>query len=168
MKRRSLSLRDIALVGTMTAVLEAGKIALTALPNIEVVTLLLILYTLYLPRQVPFVIPLFVVIEGLRYGFGLWWFAYLYVWPLLALAVRLCRFQKGVWFWSLFSAIYGLLFGALCAPVTWVVSGLPAAIGWWVAGIPFDLLHCGGNFLLCLLLFTPLSRAFSRLTAPQP
>ena len=73
MKRRSLSLRDIALVGTMTAVLEAGKIALTALPNIEVVTLLLILYTLYLPRQVPFVIPLFVVIEGLRYGFGLWW-----------------------------------------------------------------------------------------------
>ena len=37
--------RDIAVIGMMTATLEAAKTALAVLPNIELVSFLLIVYT---------------------------------------------------------------------------------------------------------------------------
>ena len=39
----TLTIKDIALVGVMTATLEAGKMAMTFLPNVEVVSLFIIL-----------------------------------------------------------------------------------------------------------------------------
>jgi hypothetical protein len=33
----------------------------------------------------------------------------------------------------------------------------------WVSGIPFDLLHCGGNFVMALVLFRPLRRLMEKL-----
>ena len=35
-------------------------------------------------------------------------------------------------------------------------GGLEFAASWWVSGIPFDLMHCAGNFAMALLLFKPL------------
>ena len=80
--------RDIALMGMMAAALEAAKFALSFLPNVELVTLLIILYTLYFGKKVLPVIAVFVLLEGCRYGFGLWWVMYLYAWPILAGADR--------------------------------------------------------------------------------
>ena len=61
-------------------------------PIFEVVTLLVIAYTLVFGKKVFFIIYIFVLVEGLIYGFGLWWINYLYVWSVQA-AVTLF-FQK--------------------------------------------------------------------------
>ncbi len=37
------------------------------------------------------------------------------------------------------------------------------AFAWWVSGIPFDIVHCLSNFVICLVLFKPLSRGLSRI-----
>ena len=58
---------------------------------------------------------------------------------------------------------FGLLFGALCIPVDWLAGGWASAAAWWVSGIPWDLTHCAGNFVLTLVLFKPLRTVFSRL-----
>lgn len=58
---------------------------------------------------------------------------------------------------------FGLLFGALGALAYVPVSGPVGAFGWWVAGIPMDLLHGAGNFALTLVLFPPLSKVMERL-----
>ena len=38
----------------------------------------------------------------------------------------------------------------------------------FVAGIPFDLTHCIGNFVVCLVLFKPLNMLFTRIFAKLP
>ncbi|MCD7807541.1 MAG: hypothetical protein LUH19_09435 [Lachnospiraceae bacterium] len=155
-KTSGISVKDIALIGMMTATIEAAKDALSILPNVELVTLLIILYTLFFGRRILFVIPIFVILQGMLHGFGLWWFMYLYVWPILAFLTYLFRRQTSLIFWSAFSGLFGLFFGAFCSLVYLVTSGPAAALAWWVAGIPFDVLHGVSNAILCLALFKPL------------
>lgn len=162
-RRTSLSVRDICLIGIMTAVIEVCKAALSILPNIELTTFWLILFTLYFGRKSAFVVPVFILLEGLIYGFGLWWVMYLYLWPALVLFTWIFRRQKSVWFWSAFSAVFGFCFGLL-GSIPYAAAGavggslkagLSAAFSWWVAGIPWDIIHGTGNFILMLVLYHP-------------
>ncbi len=90
--------KNITLIGVMVATLEVAKFALSFLPNVELVTLLIMLYTLYFGRKIIYVIPVFVLIEGIVWGFGIWWIMYLYLWPLLALITYLFRKTESVIF----------------------------------------------------------------------
>lgn len=107
--------KNITLIGVMVATLEVAKFALSFLPNVELVTLLIMLYTLYFGRKIVYVIPVFVLIEGIVWGFGIWWIMYLYLWPLLALITYLFRKTESVIFWAVLAGVFGLIFGALCA-----------------------------------------------------
>jgi len=70
-----------------------------------------------------------------------------------------------VWFWILYCAVYGLLFGLLGSIPYVFVGGFQAALAWWVAGIPYDFMHCSGNFCLALLLFKPLSNLLTKIAS---
>lgn len=170
-KSAKISIRDIALIGVMTAVIVVCKEILSFLPNIELVSFWIILFTLFFRWRVLFVVPVFVLIEGCLYGMGPWWIMYIYAWPLLALISYLNRKQESVWFWSILSAFFGLFFGLLCA-IPYAVagavnngirSGLYAGFTWWVAGIRFDVIHCIGNFVVMLVLYHPVRQAFERI-----
>jgi energy-coupling factor transport system substrate-specific component len=65
--------------------------------------------------------------------------------------------------WALLSCVFGLLFGALCAPVDLFIGGIGYAVSKWISGIPFDVTHCIGNFVIALLLFMPLRRLLEQL-----
>ncbi len=158
-----ISARDIALIGVMAAMLEGLKTVLNALPNIELVSLLIILYTLFFGWRVLFVLPIFTLLEGCMFGFGLWWIMYLYTWPLLALLTFLFRKQRSPLFWAVLCGAFGLFYGFFCAIPYLFINGVSGMFAWWIAGIPYDLIHCVANFVLCLLLFKPLSKALSQL-----
>ena len=81
----------LVLSGLMGALLVVSKQAMSGLPNIEPVTLLIILFALELPREAPAAITVFILLQGVLYGFGLWWAMYLYIWYLLALLAWLFR-----------------------------------------------------------------------------
>lgn len=160
---------DIAMIGMAIALIEVCKAVMMGLPNIELTTFWIIMFTLFFGRKILFVIPAFILIEGCMFGFGIWWVMYLYAWPLLALFTWIFRKQEHVLFWAVLSGLYGIFFGALCA-VPYVVngsftggirSGIYAGFTWWVAGIPYDLLHCAGNFVLMLILYYPVKKIFS-------
>lgn len=162
---------DIATTGMAIALIEVCKVVLMGLPNIELTSFWIIMFTLFFGWKILLVIPAFILIEGCMFGFGIWWVMYLYAWPLLALLTWLFRKQKHIWFWAVLSGFYGLFFGAMCA-IPYVVngalnggirSGLYAGFTWWVAGIPYDLMHCVGNFVLMLVLYKPVKAAFSYL-----
>lgn len=155
---------DIALMGMMVATLETAKYALSFLPNVELVTLLIILYTLCFGKKVLPAIGAFVLLEGCWYGFGLWWVMYLYAWPLLAGVTYLLRKKKSIWVFAVLAGAYGLMFGALCAVPYLFIGGPAAAFTWWVAGIPYDIIHCVSNFILCILLFRPLRNVMLRIS----
>ena len=74
--------KRLAADGLLTAVLFVLQVALSYLPNIELVSLSVILYTLVLGKRVIPILLAFSLLEGLLYGFGIWWISYLYIWPI--------------------------------------------------------------------------------------
>ena len=156
--------RRVVLCALLAAVMTALKEAMALLPNIEPVSLLIVVYTLVFGKNVFYIIYTFILLEGLLYGFHLWWVTYLYIWPLLALAVLLIgrRKERPALVWAVVSGAFGLSFGALDA-LPYLAGGTAAAFSRWVSGIPFDLLHCTGNFFLALALVKPLCQVLIRL-----
>ena len=160
---QKLTLREVALFGILGALTFGLKVAMSFLPNIEPVSLLVMLYAVVFGRKCVFPIYLYVAMEILFYGIQLWNINYLYVWLILAVIARIMRNQTTPLAWALISGVFGLLFGVLCAPVYLFTGGVSVAVAWWIQGIPFDVMHCAGNFAMALVLFVPLRRLLARL-----
>lgn len=161
--------RRVVLCAMLAAIMTALQAAMAALPNIEPVSLLILVYALVFGRDVFYIIYTFVLLEGLLYGFQLWWATYLYIWSLWALAVLLIGRRKdcGPLLWAAASGAFGLSFGALDA-IPYLAGGPMAAFSRWAAGIPFDLVHCAGNFCLALALEGPLYQLLAKLRDSIP
>lgn len=159
----SLHIKDIAVIGMMSAILIATFLVIGFLPNIELVSLLIILYTLVFGWKAIFIIYTFVLVDGIIYGFGLNWVLYLYVWLILFLIARLFKNLRSPFYWGIISGLFGLFFGAFDSLIYVVIGGVNTGIAHWVAGIGYDVLHCIGNFITALLLFKPLYNILDRL-----
>ena len=162
-----LSLGQIALFGMLGAMTFGAKMVMAWLPNIEPVSLLVMVYAVVFGRKSLYPIYVYVGLELLCYGLGTWNIMYLYVWAVLALCAWLLRKMEHPLGWALLSGVFGLLFGLLCAPVDMCIGGIAYAMTKWASGIMFDINHCAGNFVMALILFLPLRRLAARLYAPQ-
>lgn len=157
--RRSKSLltvRQMTLFGMLAALTFGAKVAMAALPNIEPVSLMVMVFGAVFGWRALFPTYVYVMAEILFYGLGTWNLNYLYIWAILAVAAILLRWMRHPLGWAIMSGGYGLLFGALCMPVDVAIGGWGYAAAKWVSGIPFDIAHCVGNFVIALLLFKPI------------
>ena len=158
-----LTARDITIMALMVAIIEVSKVALAQIPNVELTSFWVIMFTLYFGTRIFYVIPVFILIEGMMYGFNLWWIMYLYAWPMLAIVVLVFKKMKTAWEWSFVSGVFGLCFGFLCAIPYIFTSGLAGAFAWWVAGIPWVLVHGIANFAIMLVLYKPMKLVMSKM-----
>lgn len=168
-QKGKLTIKDIAVMGVMVATMTSFKYAMSLLPNIEPVSLLIILYTLFLGPKVIYAIIVFVFVEGLIYGFGSWWVCYLYIWPLLSIITlfigkKVTDIKTRTWVFSILSGLFGLFFGALSSIPHFFMGGFLYGFNYFIAGIPYDLLHCVGNFCICLALFYPLHATLNKIS----
>ncbi len=159
----SLTISQTVLFGVLGALTFALQVVMGVLPNIEPVSLLVMLFAVTFGWKSLYAVYTFVVMEILFYGFSLWNVYYLYVWLILAVAAIALRKNRNPLAWAVLSGAFGLMFGALCGIVDVFIGGFSYAAAKWVAGIPFDLLHCGGNFVIALLLFCPLRELLQKL-----
>ena len=148
----------MALFAVLGALTFAAKYAMAWLPNIEPVSLFMLLYGAVLGRKGLYPMYLYVGMEILFFGLGLWNINYLYIWLVPLAAGRLLRDMENPLGWALAGGSFGLLFGALCAPVDMAIGGMEYAIAKWISGIPFDIAHCAGNFVIALVLFVPMRK----------
>ena len=74
-----LKTRDIVLIGIMISIIEVVKFSLSFIAGVEMVSLLFIVYTLFFREKMIYVLPAFYLTEGVLFGFGIWWFMYLYI-----------------------------------------------------------------------------------------
>ena len=151
-----LTVRELAELALICALMVAGKEALRLLPNIHPITLLILLCVRIYGWRTLYPTMAFVVLEIALYGAGLWNIMYLYVWPLLIFAALPFRRSQSRIFWTVLAALHGLLFGALCAIPYFFIGGLPMAVAWWVSGIPYDVIHGVSNMALTFVLLPPL------------
>ncbi len=165
MANTKLRLKEVALFGILGALTFGAKMVMSWLPNIEPVSLFVMVYAVVFGRKCLYPIYVYVALELLCFGLHLWSINYLYVWAVLALSAWLLRKMADALPWAILSAVFGLLFGALCAPVQIAVGGVGFAFSWWISGIPYDILHCVGNFFMALVLFLPLRRLLTGLYA---
>jgi energy-coupling factor transport system substrate-specific component len=156
-------LRELILLSLLAALMLATQVALAALPNIHLVAVFVILAALLFGWKALYSVYVFVLMEGLIYGFSMWFVNYLYIWTVLTIIAIVFRRNQSVWFWAAVSGIFGLLFGALCSIPYFFVGGWAAAFSYWVAGIPFDLIHCVSNAVLTAVLLMPLYKLCCRL-----
>ena len=156
--KKTLTIKEIALFGMLGGLTFGAKFVMSGLPNIEPVSLLLMLFAVTFGVKALFPMGIYIALEILIYGIQLWNINYLYVWPLLMLVALSMRKVTSPLLWAIVAAVFGLFFGLLCAPVYLFTGGLAFAVNWWLSGIPFDLLHCVGNFGIVLLLFAPLRK----------
>lgn len=154
--------RKLTVLALMGALMYACQVVMSFVPNVHIVAMLIIVTGLLFGWEAFYSVILFIILEGITYGFGIWWFNYLYVWPVLVLIVCLLRKNDSVIFWGVVAAVHGLCFGALCAIPYFFIGGAGMAFSYWVAGIPFDIVHCISNFVVTLVLLKPLRTVIER------
>ena len=171
-KRKVLSgARAIALVGITAATVECAKLALAALPNIEIVTLLLALYGYVFGWYGVMAAFVFVSIEPLIYGFGTWIVSYYIHWPIVALVFMLLGKLKikNRWIISAVAVILTVGFGVLTSLIdVGLLTGNFDRFFYrfgalYTSGILFYALQIGCNAVLFPLTFGFLSAKLMRI-----
>ena len=164
----SLSIRETAIFAMLGAVMFCSKIIMEVLPNIHLLGMFTMTFTIVFRKKALIPIYVYVMLNGLYAGFNMWWVPYLYIWTILwgitmILPRRMPEKIKYV-VYPVICCLYGVAFGILYAPAQAVMFGLSLeqTIAWIVAGLPFDLLHGVGN-LFTGMLIVPLSELLSRL-----
>ena len=154
-----------AMLGTL---MFCSKIAMEALPNVHLLGMLTMVYTIVYRYRALIPVYIYVILNGAFAGFNLWWVPYLYIWTILwgitMLLPRQMPKRVAAVVYPLICGIHGFAFGALYAPAQALMFGLDVKgmLSWIVAGLPFDLIHGAGNFVVGLLIL-PLSELLRRL-----
>lgn len=149
-----------------------SKIAMQALPNIHLLGMLIMTYTVVFRVKALIPIYIYVILDGIFAGFNLWWIPYLYIWTILWAITMLLpqNMPKKLKYiiYPLICCAHGLLFGLLYSPAYAIIMkmDLKAMLSWVAAGIPFDAIHGLGNLVLGLLI-VPLSELLKKLISKE-
>ena len=147
-------LRALVRDALLGAILVMSKEILAFLPNVELVTTLVMAYTVVYRFRALVPLYVFVALEALLYPSISYTLMYLYVWLVpWGIMMLLPRRALPAPVYMLIGGLFGLLFGILCSPVQAAYFGLSfhGTIGWIVAGFPYDLIHAVGNFAISIL-----------------
>ena len=170
-EKKGLDLRHLILFAMLGTIQFLSKQVLEALPNVELVSTLTMVYTLVYRQKGLIPVFVFIFMEGLLWGFSLWWFPYLYLWPILWAVTLLLPRDLPVWaqvpVYAGVCGLFGLAYGTLYAPfqlVAFLDGDFRRMLLWIAAGFPWDVTHALGNLALGTLI-VPLTAALQRLDA---
>ena len=134
-----------------------SKLLMEALPNIHLLGMFTIVFTVVFRWKALIPIYLYVFLNGLVAGFNLWWVPYLYIWTILwgmtmILPKRMPRKVQCV-VYPIVCGLHGFAFGALYAPAQALMFGFDfkQMLVWISAGLPFDAIHGVANICAGLL-----------------
>lgn len=162
-----LKIKEIALFGMLGALMFSSKLLTEILPNIHLLGMFTVAFTVVFRKKALYPIYTFVLISGVFFGFAMWWIPYLYIWTVLWGGVMLIpknlpqKIKPVVY--AVVCSLHGFLYGVLYAPSQALFFGLDfkGMIAWIIAGFPFDIIH-GISNLLCGILIVPIVKVLSK------
>ena len=118
--RKPCTAQEIAVFSMLGAVMYASKMIMEIAPNIHLLGVFTIAFTVVYRKKALYPIYIYVLLNGIFCGFAAWWIPYLYVWTILWGAVMLLpgnipRKLRPVVYMAV-CAVHGFLFGTLYAP----------------------------------------------------
>ena len=167
-QKRRRRIFEIAVFPMLGAIMFCSKLLMEALPNIHIVGMLVMIYTVVFRVKALIPIYIFAFLTGLYAGFDIWWIPYLYIWTVLwAITMLLPKKMPraaAIAVYSVVCALHGLLYGTLYAPVQALAFGFDfdQTLAWIAAGLPFDIIHAVGNAVFGCFVY-PLSRILIKL-----
>ena len=172
-KKRGLTVLELVLFAMLGMIMFVSKIVMEFLPNIHLLGMLTMVYTLTFRTKALIPIYVYVLVNGLFAGFAPWWVPYLYIWTVLWGLTMLLPKQMpkkvACVVYSLVCGLHGLAFGILYAPAQALMYGLSwdATVAWVVAGwLWADPVMAIGNTLAGLLI-VPMVELLSKLMRMQ-
>ena len=163
-----LSVRETVVFGMLGAVMYASKVIMEIAPNIHLLSVFTIAFTLVYRKKALYPIYTFVLIQGVLSGFAAWWIPYLYLWTVLWGATMLLPKHMppkvAPIVYMIVNACHGFLYGTLYAPAQAIMFGLSfkRTLAWIAAGLPWDFVHGVSNFF-CGILIMSIVRLLTRL-----
>ncbi len=159
--KRQRASRRVVLVGIMAATVECGKLALAFVPNVEIVTLFLALFSYAFGGLGLAAALIFVCIEPLIWGFGTWVVSYFIYWPLVSIVFFvLGRIKlKNRLAVTLIVAVLTFLFGVLSSLIDiGLLSGFfenffERFLVYYARGLVFYVVHIVSNIIMFFFLF---------------
>ena len=158
-KRPPLTVRELVIFAMLGAIMFCSKKVMEGLPNIHLVGMLTIAYTVVYRFKALIPIYIYVLLDGLFLGFSLWWAPYLYIWAILWGVTMLIPKKTPKWLsciiYPVLCSLHGLFFGTLFAPAHALFYNLSfeQMLAWISAGLAFDIVHAIGNLVVGLLAF---------------
>jgi len=163
-----LSVKEVVVFAMLGAVMYVSKILMEFLPNVHLLGMFTVTYTLVYRKKALYPIYTYILLNGIFVGFATWWLPYLYIWVVLWGAVMLlpknipAKFKPIVY--MIVCSAHGFLFGTLYAPAQALLFGLSfkGMVAWIIAGIPWDVVHGISNFC-CGILIVPLTKLLRKM-----
>jgi len=143
------SIKTICRIAILSAILFIIQVAMAPLPNIELVSFLIVTFALVLSLpECIIIVSIFSILEMLMYGIGDWVITYYWIWPLLIIIIKLFKkiLDRRISF-AIILGFSGLLFGSFCSITTLILFGPSAALSYLIAGLSFDLIHGVSNLV---------------------
>ena len=156
--KNRLTVSEMTVFGMLGALMFCSKIIMEVLPNIHVLGMLTMVYTLVYRKKALFPIYVYVLLNGVFSGFATWWIPYLYIWTVLWAVTMLLPKKMPTAVASivypLVCCLHGLGFGILYAPMQALLYGFDfkQMMAWIMTGVTFDIIHAIGNFAGGLLI----------------
>ena len=150
----------LSLIAILAALSSVLRIWLVALPNIKPITAMFFAFILFLGLSDSlWIMSITMLTTGLLLGFSPLVFGQIFVYALLMIIFKLLsKIIKNIWTLSILTGSLALLYGFLISLCSGILYGFGPAgfIGYWLAGLPFDLAHAVSTFLffpIVLLIF---------------
>lgn len=157
--------KHIAFIAVAAATLVIGKLALSFVPNIEVVTTLVIVYAYVFGWDCIGATTIFCILDVVLYPPSPdVIIAYFIYWNALAAVVALIKTlgARSEYIYLLTGVVMTLLFGLITTLCSHIVIGLPF-LPTYVAGIPFYVLQVISTLVFTGIGFRPLTKVLQRI-----
>ena len=162
-KNTKLTVRKLTLIAMTIALCSVIRFPFSYLPNITPLT------TIYLSEAI-IIADMTIIATSVYLGMGYWVVGQLLAYSLIIFLYWLfikIDIMKFLIMQAILCLILGLIYGIVISMFEVFVLQISSFEIYYIAGLPFDLMHGLGNFLFMILVFRPariLKRQFNSLT----
>lgn len=156
--------RRLSLIAILSSLAVVGRIMFTFLPNVQPMTVVIIIVTMYLGTYGGWLVAIIsILISNLYLGMGVWTLAQIVSFSILVLIVHICKKTNlNIGYYPIVSLLMGFTYGFVISLVQAPFFGWVSFFPYWISGLSYDFNHAIGNYLFFIILHPPLSKILKK------
>jgi len=145
------SVNKLVTLSFCASIIFVTKLALIYIPNVEMVTFLLMIFAMvFTLKEALLISTTYTIVEILLWRLT----EQAYIWTVIILVTWLFKslFKDNFVLWAMLAAFYGITFGFFSAIPILIMTNFETALAYFIGGLWFDAVHMVGNYLIMLFL----------------